>query len=366
MYQDLNEHKKSDSVKWLLTLLAFITVGIMLAGIICGWFQKPEQEAQPPTEEETASGDILQTMPNSSSPRMKLSASTEFYAAVSETGQQTVSKAITATVLPEDAPDKSVDWTIEWCEPIEGADISEYLTLTPESDGSLTATLTAYQGFEGASAYVTATTRVGGFSATCLVTYDGAPESFGFIYEGEKYNTTDAINMTAGTTGQITLDLRNTLNAVGSKYGDFEIKSVKGQGRFTMTKSYIVNGRVDSSEEIVFDLGEGTYSYTDKVLGTPLTLTIGAEEFLTASVSDGILTVNAKKSESSYNSQFPRTGYHFKYKGTYTDPRSGGVPDNCKWYVLVADKVSGKEVLINIDIVSTVTDITLSDSVIVF
>jgi uncharacterized lipoprotein NlpE involved in copper resistance len=52
---------------------------------------------------------------------------------VAATETNTVSKTITATVMPEDAPDKSVDWSIEWCVPVsEGADISEYLTVTPE------------------------------------------------------------------------------------------------------------------------------------------------------------------------------------------------------------------------------------------
>lgn len=37
---NLSEHKKSDTVKWVLTLVAFLIVGVMLAGIICGWFEK--------------------------------------------------------------------------------------------------------------------------------------------------------------------------------------------------------------------------------------------------------------------------------------------------------------------------------------
>ena len=34
MSNELYEHKRSDTVKWILTLLAFILVGVMLAGII--------------------------------------------------------------------------------------------------------------------------------------------------------------------------------------------------------------------------------------------------------------------------------------------------------------------------------------------
>ena len=40
MSNELYEHKRSDTVKWVLTLLAFILVGVMLAGIILGWFER--------------------------------------------------------------------------------------------------------------------------------------------------------------------------------------------------------------------------------------------------------------------------------------------------------------------------------------
>ncbi len=292
-----------------------------------------------------------------------LKISKEFTVHTAENGQQSISKTITATVMPVDAPDKSVDWSIEWCTPIEGKDISEYLTLTPESDGALTATITAHKGFEGGSAYVTAKTRVGGFTATCLIMYDGAPESLSFTYNGKEITNTGTVNLTAGTMNEITLNLKNTLGAVGSKYGDFEIVKVQGQGRFTLTKQYIVNGSVSSTSEVVFNLEEGTYKYKDEVLGNDLTLTIKPEDFFTASISGNKLTIKAIRSESSYSNGYPRTGYRFTYKGTYTDPRSGGVPDNCIWYVVVRDKVSGEESLLHIDILSTVTGISLSDTV---
>ena len=49
----LFEHKKSDTVKWVLTLVAFLIVGVMLAGIICGWFEKEEKQPQEEQQEQT-------------------------------------------------------------------------------------------------------------------------------------------------------------------------------------------------------------------------------------------------------------------------------------------------------------------------
>ena len=55
MYNDFDyslfEHKKSDTVKWVLTLVAFLIVGVMLAGILCGWFEKKEELPQEETQQ---------------------------------------------------------------------------------------------------------------------------------------------------------------------------------------------------------------------------------------------------------------------------------------------------------------------------
>ena len=360
---------KKEKFKWIAVFTALI---LLFAGVISSLAiaikNKPAQNGNDANK--TADSDVWNETPdidNENFAPIALKMSKEFTVHTAENGQQSVSKTITATVMPVDAPDKSVDWSIEWCTPIEGKDISEYLTLTPESVRySLTATITAHKGFEGGSAYVTAKTRVGGFTATCLIMYDGAPESLVFVHNGKEISSTGMITLTAGTTNEITLNLKNTLGAVGSKYGDFEIVKVQGQGRFTLTKQYIVNGSVRSTADVVFNLEEGTYKYKDEVLGNDLTLTIKPEDFFTASISGNKLTIKAIRSESSYSNGYPRTGYRFTYKGTYTDPRSGGVADNCIWYILVKDKVSGKESLLNIDIVSTVTGISLSDTVFTF
>ena len=355
-------NEKSNKIRWIAVITAFVLIlaGVISSLVITIGNKSIEAKVADDTKAAIEPTENPVSDENISPVALKMSKSFTTYAA---NGQQTVSKTITATVMPVDAPDKSVDWSIKWCTPIEGKDISEYLTLTPESDGSLTATITALKGFEGGSAYVTATTRVGGFTATCLIMYDGKPESLSFIHNGKEITNTGTVNLTAGTTNEITLNLKNTLGAVGSKYGDFEIVKVQGQGRFTLTKQYIINGSVSSTSEVVFNLEEGVYKYKDEVLGTDLTLTIKPEEFFTASISGNKLTIKAIKSESSYATPYPRTGYRFTYKGTYTDPRAGGKPDNCIWYVLVRDKVSGEESLLHIDIQSTVTSISLSDTV---
>lgn len=41
MNNELQQHKTADTVKWILTLVAFILVGVMIIGIILGWLEKP-------------------------------------------------------------------------------------------------------------------------------------------------------------------------------------------------------------------------------------------------------------------------------------------------------------------------------------
>ena len=45
MNNELQQHKKSDTVKWILTFIAFILVGIMIIGIILGWFERKKEQS---------------------------------------------------------------------------------------------------------------------------------------------------------------------------------------------------------------------------------------------------------------------------------------------------------------------------------
>ena len=287
-------------------------------------------------------------------PRIRLSSTPETYA------NGTVSKTLTATVLPESAVDKTCDWAIEWVVPVsEGADLSEYLTVTPQFDGSNVATVTAYQGFEGGKARVTVTTRVGKFTAECYIVYDGAPKYLHFVKDGVNYGNLNEIELEAGSSYEFDLQLDNDLGAVGSKYtGNYEIYAYGMSGRFTSEKQEILNGTVTSTEEYVVNLetkkaGDLTFDHT---------------YFFNASLEGNKLTINVIRSEKSFLLPLApvRTGTQYSYKGTYTDPRSGGVPDNCEWYIGVKDTVSGQESLLYFDIICTVESVAMSDTSISF
>lgn len=380
---NLNQHVKSDKVKWIVTGVAFLLILAILGGLIAAVVTEtnPKEWFEPPAEVQTG-GNVDDISPGgetgsfgteiTNSAHVMLTAS----AAVASAETGTVSKTLTATVLPEDAPDKSVDWDVAWGVPLEGEPaVTDYVTVTPQSDGSNVATVTAHQGFEGATIYVTVTTRVGGFSAICFVTYDGAPTQFSFVYGDDEITLPSAaapLKLSAGQTHSVELKLDNVLGAVGSKYGDFEIEDIQMLGRFNAKRQYIVNAAVKHEDEIVINLESPTFKELEYDDNSTIVegdiITIDPSAFIDASIEGDVLKLTVKKSETSYKypSSFPRTGTYVTYVSPYVDPRSDGTPDNCVMVIIVKEKISGISRYLYVDPISTVTGISVSDSSISF
>lgn len=82
-----------------------------------------------------------------------------------------------ATITPDTAVNKAVDWSIAWADGATRAskDVTDYMTVTPSADGSATATVNVTKSFGGDAIIITVKTRSGGYTATCTVTYTDAP-----------------------------------------------------------------------------------------------------------------------------------------------------------------------------------------------
>ena len=178
-YEDygLYRHKVSDTVKWVLTLIAFVIVGVMLAGIICGWFVKdeevPVEDEQQQTEEggELVVGDGISSGVFLMSARIAVADFEEYgISPLAESAQQ-----VTASVQPSDALNKEVDWSIAWANAssawAKGKTVTDYVTVTPTSNGALTANVECKQAF-GEQIKVTVTSRENAnATASCMVDY---------------------------------------------------------------------------------------------------------------------------------------------------------------------------------------------------
>lgn len=153
----------------------------------------------------------------------------------------TVSKILTATVTPENAENKTVDWSIYWADdaPLKDKDISEYLTLTPTADGALTATVTCKKSFRGSVAYIKVTTRVGGYEALCSVTFTGIPSQLNVnttalktTSDGEKY-------LIANTSSGFAVNLANVFGDIDESYYDKITVTVEGIGSFVVDTLFV-------------------------------------------------------------------------------------------------------------------------------
>lgn len=353
----------------VVIFLVLACVGVAVVGYYSKGFQNWEkfgitENAPSDSDAAVSPGEIMQTAFENSE-NVRLMASPAF----SSADGATVSKTLTATVLPEDAPDKSVDWSVMWVVPIsEDAVVTDYVTVTPQSDGSNVATVTCHQEFEGGVIHVVCTTRVGGFEAICRVSYDGVPEVLRMMYEGEN-TTMEELEVLAGQSYSVELQLSNTLGAVGSKYGDYEIVSFRMQGRFNARKEYIVNGTVQKSEDFVINLEDPSFTlYGDGGIGTGATVTISPSEFASVTLEGNTIQIQAHYNEQSYSypSVYPRTGTRVRFVGEYYDPRGGGVPEDCRLVLSVREKVSGLTAMMYIDVISTVTSVSVDSSEITF
>lgn len=144
---------KALSIVLALVLLSVAVVELVLWQLEYIVFQNPNA-AQ--TQEEADLNDNLVMTP-ADGKLMRLSVTR---ATAADGGYEPVT--LTATVLPETATDKTVDWAVAFVNPssewASGKTVTDYVTVTPSSDGSTTATVQCLEDF-GEQIVVTVTSR---------------------------------------------------------------------------------------------------------------------------------------------------------------------------------------------------------------
>ena len=375
---ELYEHKRSDTVKWVIS---FFLILVLLVGMVGTWVVLLREDETPPAEEEQTEqaavtdgegnamdADMVYPMP------AKMSFNAQTFAQFGEPGsaavtsEKSVEVRIEAYVIPENANNREVDFSVAWGEGAQRSaePVTDYVTVTPESDGSRIATVSCKKAFGDDTIVITVTTRDGGFTATCMVTFEGTPNSLKFVYDDREYSSTEEITVQANAEYSVKLQLVGEFGEAGEKFGDFEVVSVTMQGKFNAKRRGINNGATLYEDTIVIDLEDPYYySYDITSGGNESKVTFTASQFMECSIEGDTLTINALRSETSfsYPSMPPRTGTRVTYESPYYDPRGGGEPSDCRMCVLVKDKVSGVEGLIYIDIEGTaVSGVSLSET----
>lgn len=241
---NLDNHCKSDKKKWWVTGLALVLGGVFLAAACTqgfktvnpwGWFDKEEQKQE---QEDKKDGGILgeEDEANVASPM-----SFEYRKlAVEEYGDYGImplaDTAFTLTVsytagIAHTATDYAVKWKSgasgQWG---NGKTVTDYVTVTPTSDGALTATITVKKAF-GEQVEVVVSNRANP-SATKTATVDYAKRMTGFTES--KWNISDvelpavynSADTTSTTTSPIALNVTQKYASVYTVADTFEMTVV--------------------------------------------------------------------------------------------------------------------------------------------
>ncbi|PWM71837.1 MAG: hypothetical protein DBX59_07915 [Bacillota bacterium] len=351
MSYDLNKHKKSDKVKWVFTGITFVLVFVLLAGVFmqlfmpdgkkpADWFKPDKQEEQPLPDQggETADSGELRTVQ-----AVYMNANISDYAA-----EQGVSKTITAKIEPADAVNKKVDWSIAWTDSEITENISDYLTITPASDGALTATVLCLKSFRDKRAIATVTTRDGGFTASCYISYVGEPTSI-------TINGGSAGNCSLGASASFNVALSNVFNDVGSEFYDgLYIGGVTYGGTCTTAQKWVtVAGR-----------NEGAVTYSDEKTNVSVNDlkykgTSALTEHFNIEILNGTLTVSAPSLSNVYSSYKPATQgnqdiYYDYFRGDWN-----GYAD----IVVKHSELGSLSAVFRVSFILGVTDVTVTPSV---
>lgn len=251
-----------------------------------------------------------------------------------------ISVNVTANVEPATATNKAVDWSVMWADSRNTETVTDYVKVTPVSDGSTSATITCYKAFSG-DILVVVTTREGGYTADCVVSFIGKPTSLTLTAVNAN-KVGDKYGLGVGTTYDFNISLTNALDTVGDSYKDYNI-------------SVVATG----------DLTVGTYEHDPRGSGTWYTtkaakLSDYADDIISCTVEGDILHVTITKSIEGYYSSMVRNGT----VRTYYD-KVQSVDSECYFTVYVNCKKIGTQMqdMIKVAIDDTVvTGVSISGS----
>ena len=255
-------------------------------------------------------------------------------------GTNTVSQTLKATITPATATNQKVSWSVSWEDSSNTATVINYVTVTPASAGSTTATVTCHQPFSG-NVLVTVTTEEGGFAADCIVTFVGIPSSINVSCanvtpSGNRYG------LGVGNTYDFSIQLDNVFGQVGDIYKSYNV-GVMATGTLTVgTYENDPKGSSSWYSERSANLSEFT------------------NDILTYSIEGGTLHVKFNKSIEGYYSSMKRNGtvrtYYDKVKSVNSD---------CYFTFTISSKEYGldltKQIIVYID-GSVVTGVTMDST----
>lgn len=172
MNHELFKHEKSDTIKWII---AFTLIAVLLFGVMAAIFIGIENRNDTRPQEEQAvvtdgNGNAMESGKVYAMPSNMV-----FTTTVAEESNAAEGITLQATITPETADNKTVDWSVSFVNPssdwASGKTASDYIIITPENDGALTATVNCLKAF-GEQIKITVTSRANAYAkAECVLDY---------------------------------------------------------------------------------------------------------------------------------------------------------------------------------------------------
>lgn len=352
MYNELRNHEKSDNVKWIA---AFVSIALLCVGVIAALIPAYSHTSKDSTNVAYTSvvsneEDVFELQGVEGIRLMSASAIT--------VSGDTLTQTVSATVLPSTATNKLVDWTVSWSNPEgdfeSGKTVTDYVTVTPASNGSTTATITCHQAFPDASVIVTVTTRAGHFSASIAVSYIGIPSVMQIADNGE-FDASGRMAARSQATTNFAIELSNIFDVVTdtylSDYADFELVSVEAVGSFTCsgkTFNSVLNMWVNSGQDKTINLAD--------IMAGRFTAAIVNNE-LQIAAGDPIESYSFTETIDGSSTGLPTTTNIYNY--------ASGV-ENCYFVVTIRDNYTGLIATANMYISCEASGVTVSTETLLF
>lgn len=131
---ELQRHKAGDRVKWVLTLIAFILIGVMLVGIIFGWFDKLLEKPAEEEQQEPTANAVVDVTESHGIVLASAGIPQTLYSEYGISAQAENAFTLTAKVQPVNADNTNVAWSVAFVNPssswANGKQASDYIFIT--------------------------------------------------------------------------------------------------------------------------------------------------------------------------------------------------------------------------------------------
>ena len=351
------KYKSNKIVTAVLAILLVLVIGgaAALVGVLSNGFKdwtkfQPDEQTEQTDETADNGGAIIGESVGNGVKLMSAKIPVSEYAANGISPLAETAYTLTATITPSYAVNKTVDWSVAFVNPssswANGKTVTDYVTVTPTSDGALTAIVSCLQAF-GEQIIVTVTSRENtDVSASCTVDYaqkiTGSSFSFGDVSCTIGGNTAVNFEVASGVDGSggaanfsyTASDVYTIAETFDISYSvDYYCAETVIPGFSLDTASFISD--IESGEEILFDVSFLS-AYCTSDLGSAWGAGLGA--MFVSSVLDSDNPAEAFYIDITINADGVYSDYSYE-----TSVYIGGMTNN-----------------------SVITDISLNESVFVF